>query len=97
MSAGRLLMRSIKSRRKRYATCDDVSNLYTKYAAILKLREGRYCERNPGGVSFTYNNPAARISLQSKLASAMQKTVDLCRRFSAWRRVQDSNPRELSL
>ena len=51
----------------------------------------------PGGVSFTYNNPAARISLQSKLASAMQKTVDKSRRFSAWRRVRDSNPRDLSV
>ena len=74
-----------------------MSKLYTKDAAMLISREGRYCERNPGGVSFTYNNPAARISLQSKLASAMQKTVDKSRRFSAWRRVRDSNPRDLSV
>ncbi len=51
-----------------------MSKLYTKDVALLIFREGRYCERNPGRVSFTFNNPAARIGLQSKLASAMQKT-----------------------
>ena len=50
-----------------------MSNPNTKDAAASKLREGRYCERNPGGVSFTFNNSAARISLQSKLAT-MTKT-----------------------
>ena len=70
----------------------DVYNFYTKDAAIPRFREGGFCERNPGGVPFTYNDPAARTSLRSKLASATQKTVDLasatqktvdfCRRFS---------------
>ncbi len=60
----------------------DVYNFYTKDAAIPRFREGGFCERNPGGVPFTYNDPAARTSLRSKLASATQKTVDFCRRFS---------------
>ena len=67
----------------------DVSDLFAKDAAVLSLREGRYCERNPGGVSFTYNNPAVRTSLRSKLATK-QKTADFCRRFSVWWRVADS-------
>ena len=58
----------------------------------FRFREGRYCERNPGGVSFTYNNPAARTSLRSKLATK-QKTADKSRRFSVWWRVADSNRR----
>ena len=59
---------------------DFVSNPHTKDVAILKLREGRYCERNPGGVSFTYNNPAARISLRSKLDTNKKRRVET-RRF----------------
>ena len=63
---------------------ESMPNPHTKDAAIIKLREGRYCERTlrPGGVSFTYNNPAARISLQSKLATMtktdMSKHVGFC-------------------
>ena len=66
------------------ALCNKMSNPHTKDAAILKLREGRYCERTlrPGGVPFTCNNPAARISLQSKLATMtktdMSKHVGFC-------------------
>ena len=55
------------------------SNPYAKDAVTLKFREGRYCERNPGGVSFTSNNPAARISLRSKLATNKKTT---CRNTS---------------
>ena len=59
-----------------------MSNPHTKDAAILKIREGRYCERTlrPGGVSFTYNNPAARISLRSKLDTNKKRRVET-RRF----------------
>ena len=70
-----------------------MSDPHTKDAAILKLREGRYCERNPGGVSFTYNNPAARISLQSKLATMtktdMSKHVGFCHGGRYKTRIQD--------
>ena len=39
----------------------------TIHAAVCRLREGRYCERNPGGVSFTFNNPAAREVCEANL------------------------------
>ena len=72
-----------------------LSNPHTKDAAILEFREGRYCERTlrPGGVSFTYNNPAVRISLQSKLATMtktdMSKHVGFCHGGRYKTRIQD--------
>lgn len=94
-----------RRKQKRTASFDavPVSNPHTKDVAILKLREGRYCERTlrPGGVSFTYNNPAARISLQSKLATVtktdMSKHVGFCHALWYQKRCRTVFLKELCL
>ena len=62
-----------------------VSNPHTKDAAISKLREGRYCERTlrPGGVPFTFNNPAARMMGVACILFPLRETGNRIEEFAS--------------